>query len=347
MRYGSWMSVALFVACTASEGEPAAEASVASEQAPSADSPWVTPVASDGGAALDVLPAHVVQTADSEAIVMAPLEARVTAVAVRAGDSIAKGDPVATVVMPALEAAVADLRGADGELEVLQTRRARLSKLQGEGLAVRKDVGALEIEIARARSARMKARAVLAGSGLKSAGAHTLVSPIDGVVVEAAVRLGEVRHPGDGPLAIVRAPTGRRVSAVLPQKPEPAMQPSFLREGEAPVPLRLVTFIADASGFGYQAWFEPADDSAVLEASSRGRVSLGLPTDGPSWRIPEEAVGSDAAGVFVVVADGEASPARLSVEVLRVSGGHAFVRGALTTTSRIATDPQGALQGAR
>lgn len=349
MRATAVVMAALLVACTASQTEPAPEASEEPEQAPSAEFPWVKPVASEG-AALDVLPARVVQTADSEAFVMAPLEARVTAVAVRPGDTVAQGDPIATVVMPELQAAVAELRGADGELAVLETRRARLTKLQGEGLAVRKDVVALEIEIARAQSVRRKARAVLAGSGLKGGGAHTLVSPIGGVVVEADVRLGEVRHPDDGPLAVIRAPTGRRVSAVMPRKPDPSMQPSFLREGQDPVPLRLVTSISDASGFGYQAWFEPdvdGEEPAMLEASARGRVSFGLPADGPSWRIPEEAVGSDAAGAFVVVAQGDAPPARLSVEVLRVAGGDAFVRGALTPTSRVATDPQRALPEAR
>jgi len=335
--------------CASPSREDPPEQGAGTDAAPSAGFPWVQPLASDGEA-VDSLPAHVVQTAESEAVVMAPLEARVTAVSVRPGDTVAKGDPVATVVMPELEAAVAALRGADGELVVLERRRARLAKLQGEGLAVRKDVVALEIEIARADSARKAAKAVLAGAGLRSGGSHTLRSPIDGVVVEANVRLGEVRHPDDGPLAIVRAATGRRVSAVLPRKPDPAMRTSFVREGDDPVPLRLVTSISDASGFGYQAWFEPVTDGESgtgLEASARGRVSFRLPSEGPSWRLPETAVGRDDVGAFAIVADGDALPRRIPLDVLRVEGGDAYVRGDLSATSRVATDPERALEGRR
>jgi len=316
------------------------------EAAPSADFPWVEPVASEGET-VDELPAHVVQTAESEAVVMAPLEARVVSVVVRPGDTVAKGDPIATVVMPELEAAVAALRGADGEMTVLEGRQARLSKLQAEGLAVRRDVVALEIQIARAESVRKTAKAVLAGAGLRSGGVHTLRSPIDGVVVEADVRLGEVRHPDDGPLAIVRAPTGRCVSAVLPRKPDAAMRTDFVREGEDPVPLRLVTSISDASGFGYQAWFEPVNDGesgSGLEASARGRVSFRLPSEGPSWRLPETAVGRDDTGAFAIVAEGAARPRRVALDVLRVGSGDAYVRGDLSATSRVATDPERALE---
>lgn len=327
-------------------GDPSEE-QVGADAAPSADFPWVEPVASEGEA-VDVVPAQVVQTADSEAVVMAPLEARVTSVAVRPGDTVAKGDPIATVVMPELEAAVAALRGADGELAVLERRRARLAKLQGEGLAVRKDVVALEIEIARADSVRKTAKAVLAGAGLRGGGTHTLRSPIDGVVVEAKVRLGEVRHPDDGPLAVVRAATGRRVSAVLPRTPDPSMHPSFVREGKDPVPLRLVTSISAASGFGYQAWFEPkaeGEQVVELEASARGRVSFRLPSQDRSWRLPESAVGRDEAGAFAVVANGGDGRRRIALDVLRVGGGYAYVRGELSATSRVATDPERALEG--
>lgn len=326
-----------------------AELGGVAEAAPSADFPWVEPVASEGEI-VDQLPAHVVQTADSEAIVMAPLKARVVSVMVRPGDTVAKGDPIAKVVMPELEEAVAALRGADGEMTVLEARQARLSKLQAEGLAVRKDVVALEIEIARADSVRKTAKAVLAGAGLRSGGVQTLRSPIDGVIVEADVRLGEVRHPDDGPLAIVRAPTGSRVSAVLPRKPDPAMRTDFVRDGQEPVPLRLVTSISDASGFGYQAWFELVSDDGSgsgLEASARGRVSFRLPSAGPSWRLPETAVGRDDTGAFAIVADDGSRRRRIPLEVLRVASGEAYVRGDLSATSRVATDPERALEGSQ
>jgi len=178
---------------------------------------------------------------------------------------------------------------------------------------------------------------VLSGAGLSRAGTHVLRSPIDGIVVSADARLGEVRLPGDGPLATIRKTRGQRVAALLPRKVDPETTPIFVREGAPPVPLKVVSSIVDGSGFGYRTWFEPVGD-AELEAAARGRVEFEVDIAGQAWRVPEEAVARDAEGTFVLAASDEA-PIRVPVEVIRVEEGVAFVRGALSEDMRVDTDP--------
>ena len=326
------------VACTPEASAPApAPAPTPFEAEPSASAPWVRPVPARAASGLSV-PAQVVQTADSEAVVVAPLQARVVAVHVKPGDTIAAGDPIADVVMPELETAVAQMRGADGEYAVLRDRHDRLASLQRDGLAVKGDVVALEVDLARVDATRKLARAVLSGAGLSRAGTHVLRSPIDGIVVSADARIGEVRHPGDGPLATVRKTRGQRVAALLPRKVDPQTAPVFVREGADPVPLEVVSSIVDAAGFGYRTWFEPVGE-AELEAAARGRVEFEVEIAGEAWRVPEEAVARDAEGTYVVVA-GESAPIRVPVDVIRVEEGVAFVRGELDADMRVDTDPE-------
>ena len=337
LRRGLAMLVLSALGCT-SEVPPAVNGAAADGGfATSARAPWVRPTPGERGRTLSV-PAEVLQTAESEAVVVAPLEARIVAVHVRPGDRVAEGDAIADVVMPELETAVAAARGAEGQHAVLKKRYERLEALQREGLAVKKDVVALEVELARVDAERRRARAVLAGAGLTRAGTHALRSPIDGIVVTSDARVGDVRHPDDGPLATVRKPIGQRVAALLARRPGAGAKAAFVRDGADAVDLKVVSSIADASGFGYRTWFEP-EAGAELEAAARGQIVFRAEAVENAWRLPETCVARDDGGSFVVVArDGE--PARLSVDVLQADAGHVLVRGALTPSMRVSTDPQ-------
>ena len=332
----------VLAACTPESSDSVPKPAAAFEAKPSASAPWVRPIPSQGGSGLSV-PAQVVQTADSEAVVVAPLQARVLEVHVKPGDEVSEGDPIAAVVMPELETAVAQMRGAEGEYAVLRARHDRLEALQREGLAVKGDVVALEIDLARADATRTLALAVLSGAGLSRAGTHVLRSPIDGIVVSTDARLGEVRLPGDGPLATIRKTHGQRVAALLPRRVDPQTAPMFVREGAPAVPLIVVSSIVDGSGFGYRTWFEPVGD-AELEAAARGRVEFEIDIEGEAWRVPEESVVRDAEGTYVLAA-GDREPVRVPVELVRVEEGVAFVRGALNEDMRIDTDPERAEDG--
>lgn len=336
------------VGCDGSKqgGGPASSTS-AEAAAPSSSFAWVA-VRAGTAAAPEEYPARMLRTGDSEAVVVAPLSARITSIVKKPGDAVAKGDPVALVIMPELDAAGAAVASADASIALLEARRSKLVSLAKEGLVREAEIGDLDLELARHKAERLKGAAVVQAAGA-SGGTVTLRSPLAGVVVEVAATLGELRRPEDGPIARVRARTGQRVEATLHRSPSPGAIYRF-RAASADVPVTLVNHVAAPSGLGYLAWFEPAPDGE-LPSANEGRLLVGTAVDaGEARLVPATAVGMDHGKAFVIVrATNEEAPRRLAVEVLRVAGAEALVRGELAEGQLVATAPERAaasLEGA-
>jgi hypothetical protein len=301
--------------------------------APSSAFAWVAlRPASDARA--EEYPAKLLRTNDSEAVVVPPLPARIVTLAVKPGDTVEKGAPIAQVLMPEVDVALAMLQGAESALAVLGKRRAQLATVEAEGLVRAGDVSSLELEL--------RARAVLTGAGVTQGGTITLKSPIAGVVIEVPATQGELRRPEDGPLARIRSRTGQRIEAQLPSRPV-ADATYLYRTPEGLAPLTLVNQAPATNGLGYLAWFEPPPGTP-LPTAAEGRVLVRASGSADAWVVPVDAVGTRGGERFLVVrAKDETGSTVVTVQVARVGGGEAVVRGALLVEGmRVAADPSAA-----
>ncbi len=316
---------------------PSATSSTA---APSSPFAWVA-ARPASEAAPEEFPARLLRTGGTEAVVVPPLPARLVGLAVRPGDSVAVGAPIARVVMPELDAALAALSGAEGALVILRRRRARLAALEAEGLVRASDVAAIELDLARHGAERLRARGVLAGAGVGHGGTVVLRSPIAGVVTEVPATLGELRRPEDGPLARIRSRGGQRIEATLPARPVDGTTYA-LRASGSTVAITLVNQVPSSSGPGYVAWFEAAA-GVEMPAVAEGRVLARSPASAGAWVVPATAVGARGSVHYVVVRTrGGASPSIVDVELVRVATADAIVRGPLPDGALVASDPTGA-----
>lgn len=139
------------------------------------------------------------------------LDGRITSVFVKVGDQVKKGQKVATLIAPAVGPAQADFLAARAESTFAADHLKR-----EEGLAA-KDLTTAQ-ELALARSQKLKGDAQLAaaearlrairvpipsnGESLANAGLITLTSPIDGIVMEREVVVGQFLHPQETALVV-------------------------------------------------------------------------------------------------------------------------------------------------
>jgi hypothetical protein len=316
--------------------------------APSSSFAWVA-VRPGTSVAPEEYLARILRTGESEAVVVAPLPARIASVVKKPGDRVEKGDPIALVVMPELDAAGAMVAAAEASIAVLEARKQRLAGLAKEGLVREAEVSDLELELARHRADRLRGSAVLQSAGAPG-GTVVLRSPLAGVLVEVGATLGELRRPEDGPLARIRGKAGQRVEATLPRVPTDGATYRLSAAG-ADIKLTLVNHASAPSGLGYLAWFE-AGDGVELPAANEGRLRVGAATDTTALRlVPATAVGQEGEKHFVVVrVKGDDPSRRIDVELVRVSGAEALVRGALDEGQLVATAPDRAaaqLEGER
>jgi pyruvate/2-oxoglutarate dehydrogenase complex dihydrolipoamide acyltransferase (E2) component len=330
--------VATLPGCERNDARAAAEPS--RETAPSAPFKWVRTRGAEG-AVPEEYPARVLATAGATAVVVPPLAARLLALLVKPGDTVVKGAPIARVIMPDADAAVASTRAAQASLAVLSKRRAQMGLLESDGLVRAADVAALDLEIARATGDRLRADAVLRGAGLGSGGVVTLRSAVAGIVTEVAAIEGELRRPEDGPIARIRSQTGLRVEGAFADALPARATYAFLASDGSSTPMTVVDAAPKAKGLGYSVWFEA---QAPLPAVTEGRVAVRLDgTDGLRV-VPASAVGASEGSRFVVARAGaESTPARVRVEVVRITSGDALVRGEIPEAALVATDPHGAL----
>jgi hypothetical protein len=308
----------------------------AAEAAPSSAFSWA-PARSAADAAPEEFPARLLNTPGTNAVIVPPLPARVVDILVKPGDTVVKGAPIARVVMPDADGAAAQLQAADRALAVLAQRKTQLSELQGEGLVRAADVAALDLEIARLNGEKLRARAVLAGSGVGGGGVIVLRSQIAGVITDVQATLGEYRRPEDGPLAHVRSRTGQRIEATFSSVPAADANYTFAAGG-APVALKFINSMPATSGVGYVAWFDAAQ-ATEIPSSAQGRVMVQAPTSADTWVVPATAVGHANGGAFLIIRLRDAAAAtQLPVTLVRIANADALVRGPVPTGAVVASD---------
>lgn len=134
------------------------------------------------------------------------LEGRVVSVTGRIGDPVKKGQRMATVMAPAVAAAQADFLGSRAEAGFATDRVTREEDLAARELTTAQELARARSEKAKAEAsmaaaeARLRALRVAVPSGkqpLSDSGLVTLTAPIDGVIFERSVVLGQYIFPDD------------------------------------------------------------------------------------------------------------------------------------------------------
>ncbi len=184
-------------------GEPVAEPRVEGDR-------LILGAASPQLAALRVVPAapaapeslhlagRLVWDEDVTVRMFSPLAGRVVSVAADAGQRVASGDVLATLVAPDFGQAQADARRAATDLALAERTLTRQRDLLSHGVVAQKDVEAAEADLARARAEQQRAegrRALYGGDSLSVNQEFPLRTPLSGVIVERNITPGQEVRP--------------------------------------------------------------------------------------------------------------------------------------------------------
>lgn len=280
---------------------------------------------------LEQQPARVLAPPDAIAAISPALPSRIEKIHTAVGDKVRKGDTLFTVLVPEATTAIA-IQSATGPLiQALERRREQLRTLRAEGLARSSDLFTVEVELARAQAERARAAATLRGIG---GSATALKSPIDGIVTELQSAIGEWRRPEEGPLARVVDPRAHRVEARFSEPPSPK-ENYALEQGRERIPLQFIGSAprTDGEAQGTYVWFSLPENVQVFPTQI-ARVVL-LPPD--DVLLVEARALLYRQGKASVLARKDGQHIEIPVEVLRVSGGHAWIKGNLSEDTPIST----------
>ena len=148
------------------------------------------------------LPARLVWNEELTQRIYAPFAGRVTQIRVDLGQSVSKGASLLSVSSPEFGAAQADAAKAMADAKVADKTLARQKELFESGIAARKDLEQADADAARAQAEadRANARTRLYGGGHQVNQQLTLMSDVNGMVVERNVNPGqELRSEQSGP----------------------------------------------------------------------------------------------------------------------------------------------------
>lgn len=150
------------------------------------------------------VPGSVDYNLDHYAEVGVPLEGRVTAVDVRVGDKVKKGQALAQIIVPTVAAAQADYLTAKANAAAARKNRDREDELLSKQLTTAREAEVAKSEALKAEAdlaaaeARLRAMRVAlpaSDTSIAGAGSLSLSAPIDGVVVSRKVNLGAYLTP--------------------------------------------------------------------------------------------------------------------------------------------------------
>ena len=152
---------------------------------------------------------------DKTVRIFTPFAGRVDRILVQAGQTVVKGQALATIASPDFGQAQSDARRAESDYALAEKNIARLRELEQNGVAARKDVHVAEADQGRAAAELARARRRLelyGGAGRGVDQTYTLTSPIAGVVVEKNINPGQELRPDQAisnapPLYTVTDPT--------------------------------------------------------------------------------------------------------------------------------------------
>ncbi len=257
----------------------------------------------------------------------------------------------------ALDAATTEtsssVRRAAAERDEARRTLARVEELAKKNVAATADVDAAraraeitDASLAAARDdalaslANAKAKRAALGLARKRLGDTTIASPVDGVVAERLVGLGELVKPGQ-PVARVVVADKLKLRGDVPERYADAVKRGQALQIEADVGARgsgvvgRVGPLVDAATrtFPIEAMIDNKDGRWKPGTFARARVVTGADED--VIAVPETAVSSLAGVTKVYVVDDDNKAAERKVQVLRKRGSDALVSGELRPGERV------------
>lgn len=281
--------------------------------------------------------------------ITAPFATRVRRVHVAPGDTVEEGAALIEVLVPELALAAAERSGAAAEGAVVDARLDTLRALASEGLARADQVHETARDAAAVHTRATTAEARLRAAGLSArdraslarTGALVLRAPSAGQVLRLDVREGDP-VPSDMPLLVLASDGEVRIEArftgAVPEDARP-----ILRTDRGDVPLRAVgSPLVDPETGLRVLFFEPTEPTRLL-AGERWPLllvgSFGASPEAGVFEVPASALHAIAGDPRRAEVVRRSDGARVPVEVLRVDGAGALVRGALTTNDEVAVEP--------
>ena len=150
--------------------------------------------------ALDLeVPGSLEYNLDKYAEVGTLVDGRLTAINVKPGDAVKRGQLLATLVVPSIASAQAEYLSAEAAAKTAKDNEARETALLEKGLTTAREAEVAKSDAARTGAELAAAKAKLqalgvgrptGGSNITGAGMLTLTAPIDGVVVRRDAILG-------------------------------------------------------------------------------------------------------------------------------------------------------------
>ena len=130
--------------------------------------------------------------------VFSPIAGRVEKMMADLGKPVKAGDVLATVLSPDYGQAQADWRKASSDLILAERVLRRVKDLEEHGAAAKKDVEAAQADVDRAMTEKARTEVKLAQYGGTKAeldGTYALRAPIDGVVTDRNINIGQEVRP--------------------------------------------------------------------------------------------------------------------------------------------------------
>jgi len=295
--------------------------------------------------ALAELPATVLPTGGTQALVNPPYAGQVVRLHVRPGDRVEAGQVLVEIMMPTVVTAAGERAAARTKMEAYRRRLAQLRALEAEGLVRSVDLSEADMRLSEARADEQRASAILRSAGIGDTGAPRpgldrgavpLRSPIAGTVTEVTAALGETRDTAGAPLVRIAGTASARIEARAPERLMEGARFELVMVNGDPIPLRLVGVspVVDPRDGSTAAWFE-TEPPRSLRAGLTGKVRVVPPTAAGLTVAPRSAVGRTSAGTFVRVRRPN-GPAAVPVKVVLTSGADVVIDSPLSAGTEIA-----------
>ena len=295
--------------------------------------------------ALAELPATVLATAGTQALVNPPYAGQVVRVHVRPGEQVKAGQVLVEIMMPTVVTAGGEQAAARTKIEAYQRRLAQLKALEAEGLVRSVDLAEADMRLAEARADAQRTSAILRSAGIGDAevrrlgqgrGAVPLRSPMAGTVTEVSAVVGETRDSAGAPLVRIAGSASPRIEARAPERLIDGARFELVMLNGDTMPVRLVGVspVSDPRDGSAAAWFEP-DPARPLRSGLTGKIRIVPPTGGRLTVAPRAAIGRGAAGTFVRARRPD-GPAQVAVKVLFSSGADVVIDSSLSVGAEIA-----------
>ena len=292
-------------------------------------------VSGGGGGGQGGLPARVTVPNEQMRVVAAPVAGMVDMLAVAPGANVRRGQVVARLASPQALELQRDNLQASSQAQLTENNRKRDEQLFAEGLIAESRLQASRAAAAQAAAQASERRQGLALAGVvpgQVGGPLALTAPIDGVVLEQGVNVGQ---RVEASTLIYRI---ARLSPLWLEIQAPVAVAIGLKEG---LPFKVNGTAAQGKLIAIGRAVEPGSQSVLLRAAVDSgaealrpgqtvEVQLALPAGGP-LRLPVAALSrqGEAAVVFVQVgsSDKGTSFTPRPVKVLSESGDSAAVEG--------------------